>query len=1628
MYSVARKEFCRGLNACFTWKDMLYWTSKQLCEVYAVNYQESIKGEIKEVLFSKLEEAAKTGRPELFRNQDWMVLGPYVMETDGAFETEYMYEREKILAPDYLSNDGGERNIVPYLGKKCSNSYLGAKEPVWSPGIIKWDTLRFDAADEDKAVDDAFYLTEQRNCVYYAAVYMRCDGPKKAVIWYDNSGGRLFLNGEMIGDEPYGRVKGVPTMGHEVAVEFEDGLNLLLFKLRPGYICDTVDLSMVNCSIFPICAESGNLGISYPTVTTVYTKKDGQIRRVYPCFAAAFADTAGGVFSACGRETRIPALKKGQCSLVRAELDLDAEFRAFDVTLAETGAAEASGTFHTKTGGFGGFEGSELTFTSFHFDTTYHQEQRVYALGAFYILKCILNEMRRDDSYKAIISEIDYLHPYYSIYPEDRDFLKRMFVEGRAEADCFYNQPNEMTSSAEGITRNLIYGQAYHRDVLGRICHVYGPGDVFGHFNQISQLSAKGGCDGVNWGKHIFGLPPIFRHVSPDGTSLIHVRGGFGRDYAKGMGLSVCEGMGSALSVVPGYPVDGKTEWMKDTVPRARYAVLSELNDGLASDDKKAAEETGRGVFELTSRDISLYHAGTALTRADLKQANRLAENVLVTAEKLSVIASLCGAKYPEKALDKAWRQLLCGQHHDSITGTNNEVSFVDLMVEYREACELAADIVKNASAYIASAIKVKKDSLPVVIFNPHTWEREEACELDYTLPSKPSDYALTDASGERVPFQVVSSEADGDKYRVRITFAPKLPALGYTVCYFVKKDALVLPGGLEVPSEALRKGCDRVIENDYYRLEVDPERGGGIVSLYDKENKKELIDTSVGGPANRLVALREIHNRMETQHEFYTTGERLGSEHIKAEVSSEKCGEYEKLTVRYKLGTLAPVVQEIRLDRKSRRIDFKTRIDDYRDNDHLFTVTFPVALKGAKPVFDDRFAPQVRTGSKEALSFQTHQYAMFSHCAVYAANQWMDYGPSVTFKLSDTARRGSFNLGMTQLIRAKNGVFDGVVDKLLLALAKKAVPVTVFPDVKQPCTGSQIIHFNEDLCSDTRIILSVAGVADAYEEKLLGSVGAPVRRAFEKALETEGSAALFLRDSDNLWAKPIDCLLIKASNAETLSAAVDKLALQLESGRFVSLNAVISGELPTADDYGVALLNTGNLACSVEKGPMLNMMLFHTAEFYGNIGKAFDGKELVPEQKSHVFVYALLPHAGSYREGEVYRRALEFNDPPFAVIPDSTGNGFLPETRGFVKTSGDVILTALKAGGNPMASMRKNYGDIFERGIALRVFEPHGLTAQARIELGFGVSGGKSVNLLEEGDGFVAVDGNTVALPVTPHSIETLLLSPVKPAERLPEKVLGAEREPFEPTYIRTWEHDLGSMPIGFLSFAAVVGRNPKKLDKTRFEIEVSAANNYTDASVAGEMTLELPDGWAADKTEFSYDLPAGAHRVWPVVVTKPDENAKGILRLCYGHDGQRFEDIFEVGYFNPEMTLSISGGEIVAKVKNTTNEHLRGELYMASPIETWGGLGGHSRFEAAEISPSAVGVDLAPNSEKDYVFKISGGDKTSFWAVAKLCVNGRIHFAGVSKYGERHNYWAHEMINDIYRDGGSLRTLLEL
>ena len=134
------------------------------------------------------------------------------------------------------------------------------------------------------------------------------------------------------------------------------------------------------------------------------------------------------------------------------------------------------------------------------------------------------------------------LEDYCEVRPENAEKLRQYIEQGRIMIGPWYVLPDENQVSGESLVRNFLYGQLIHGRVFGNACRVYGPGDVFGHPNQLSQIARKAGCIGVSWDKLIFNFPPVFNHLALDGRALPHKRDQAPLDEVYAMGLDAGTG------------------------------------------------------------------------------------------------------------------------------------------------------------------------------------------------------------------------------------------------------------------------------------------------------------------------------------------------------------------------------------------------------------------------------------------------------------------------------------------------------------------------------------------------------------------------------------------------------------------------------------------------------------------------------------------------------------------------------------------------------------------------------------------------------------------------------------------------------------------------------------------------------------------------------------------------------------------------------------------------------------------------------------------------------------------------------------------------------------------------------
>ena len=219
------------------------------------------------------------------------------------------------------------------------------------------------------------------------------------------------------------------------------------------------------------------------------------------------------------------------------------------------------------------------------------------------------------------------------------------------------------------------------------------------------------------------------------------------------------------------------------------------------------------------------------------------------SAEKLETLTSLVNPNLAADkfALDQMWTHMVLWDEHtwtasNSITDPTSLEVVHQLAVKDSHAVDakaLAASLTRNSMASIGASIFAGRGSL--IVFNTLDWKRNGSVSVDLVK----GDEVVDQVTGQVVPVEDVPTGKvshhvvplkiidNGRSFnRVRF-FAEDIPALGYKV-YLVRKG-----GQQQAASQSLSTGN---LENDYYRIELDP-ISGAVRSIYDKQLQRELVN-----------------------------------------------------------------------------------------------------------------------------------------------------------------------------------------------------------------------------------------------------------------------------------------------------------------------------------------------------------------------------------------------------------------------------------------------------------------------------------------------------------------------------------------------------------------------------------------------------------------------------------------------------------------------------------------------------------------------------------------------------------------------------------------------------------------
>lgn len=481
---------------------------------------------------------------------------------------------------------------------------------------------------------------------------------------------------------------------------------------------------------------------------------------------------------------------------------------------------------------------------------------RAYRILTEAIEKCEANPT----GFRYFVDNLFYFERYLSTHPEKLAVCKELVKRGQLEINPLWIISFQDDHPGENYVRYFLYPKMFLRETFGvdpvAVCLT----DLPEWSPQFPQIAAR--C-GIKFVVRVRCGPRdsrLFWWQAPDATKVLtafYPGEQFGTVFtfalpqmrnqpsrAKGaMDKFINESAGLTRSnyLLAGFGTDRTlpykdlerdvAEWNKISEDKIRLSTLTEYYD-------KVKDTPGLAVYsgEVPNTWPGI-EAGFALSFQDAQKAS----NLLLTAEKLATVSNLLGViSYPQEKIALAWKSLALAHDH-GYGGHGYEEGDRRKIEERQKAIYAAEEIIEQSLAPIAERVSTDDvDCIPIVVFNPLSWKRNEIVDAHFTLQldvnreSQMDTYpvsarrkqkmVLRDDQGRQVPFQVVKNNPPLEYY---IAFPGEdIPPLGYRTYY-------LYPSTEEEQIETNLRVGEASLENEFVRVTVN--RENGAVALLDK-------------------------------------------------------------------------------------------------------------------------------------------------------------------------------------------------------------------------------------------------------------------------------------------------------------------------------------------------------------------------------------------------------------------------------------------------------------------------------------------------------------------------------------------------------------------------------------------------------------------------------------------------------------------------------------------------------------------------------------------------------------------------------------------------------------------------
>ncbi len=491
-----------------------------------------------------------------------------------------------------------------------------------------------------------------------------------------------------------------------------------------------------------------------------------------------------------------------------------------------------------------------------------------------------LDRMNEYDDFVFVSSSAAFYEWVEQSDPQMFAEIQQRVAEGRWEmVGGWWIEPDCNIPCGESFVRQGLYGQRYFKEKFGVIARVGYNVDSFGHNGMLPQILKKSGMDYYVFMRpspHEKGLPGrLFWWESDDGSRVLAFRMPceyctWGKDLEQHIRRCAAELKApyqrADVLLRRGQPRRRADQGKPGEHPRAWTEPLTcpswcsaRRKRSLTRPWIRSAACPSRSSTRICSTTPA---AATPLIRGSNAGTARRRTACWPPRSSRSLASLVTGQPYPTE-FDRAWKNVLFNQFHDILAGTSLEEAYEDARDPYGEALSIADRAANLAAQSLAwnIDIPVEEAARPVVVFNPHAWTAKASVELEIG-DLQEADVLLDDRDR-----QVPSRRSNPRQRRAGGTGSASWPTS--------RRWATGRTGSCQRSARQTGRqrhgfpASDTVLENDRFRLEIDPETGY-ISSLRDKKAQVEVL----AGPAARPVVMDDpsdtwSHNVFNFDHEI---------------------------------------------------------------------------------------------------------------------------------------------------------------------------------------------------------------------------------------------------------------------------------------------------------------------------------------------------------------------------------------------------------------------------------------------------------------------------------------------------------------------------------------------------------------------------------------------------------------------------------------------------------------------------------------------------------------------------------------------------------------------------------------